>query len=347
MNLFDEVLFVGPSYTSRGGISAVLQLYKENIAPFHYIKSSTNKGLLVNVCVLGTLLAKLVFIRCLGRIKILHLHGASQRSFQRKAIVIAWAKILGFKIIFHCHGGGFKDYVEDRGVRPIKKVLDKCDAIVVLSEYWRNYFTNALKQQRVFVVNNMVNRPRKVYNKADDKLHLLFLGLITREKGIFDLLEVMCDHKKELKNRCILMIGGSGREENIRSLLQYITANELQDLVDYRGWVSRETKESAFGDSNVFILPSYKEGLPISILEAMSHKMPIISTCVGGIPAVVTATNGTLMNPGDKSAIWKAIKNYMDNKDLVTKQGKESGKLIESFYPEKVKQQLLSIYSQL
>lgn len=347
MNIFDKVLFIGPNYKGRGGISAVLNLYKENISPFHYIKSSTDKGLLVNVWLLGILLLKLISVRCLGRIKILHLHGASRRSFQRKAIIIAWAKILGFKVVFHCHGGGFKDFVEAKGEKLIKRVLDKCDVIIVLSEYWHNYFTNVLKQHRVFVVNNIVNRPQKVKNRDDGKLHLLFLGLITKEKGIFDLMEVINEHTEELKDRCTLVIGGSGPEENIQSLIRYITDNNLHDLIDYRGWVCGETKESAFADSNVFILPSYIEGLPISILEAMSYEMPVISTSVGGIPDIVAAVNGVLVRPGDKPAIWRAIKNYIDNKNLVVKQGKEPGRLVEPFYSEKVKQQLASIYLQL
>lgn len=105
MNIFDKVLFIGPNCNNHGGISSVLSLYKENIRPFHYLKSSTDKGLLVNVCLLAVLLVKLVAIKYFKRIRILHLHGASRRSFQRKAIIIIWAKFLGFKVIYHCHGG--------------------------------------------------------------------------------------------------------------------------------------------------------------------------------------------------------------------------------------------------
>ncbi|WP_303179928.1 glycosyltransferase family 4 protein [uncultured Butyricimonas sp.] len=347
MNIFDEVLFIGPDFNNRGGISSVLKLYKENIESFHYIKSSTDKGLLVNVWVLGVVLVKLIGVRFLRKIKIIHLHGASWHSFQRKAIIIIWVKILGFKVIFHCHGGEFKQYVESKGRRGVKGVLDKCDAIIVLSKYWYDYFINELGQTRVFVVNNMVNRPQKINKRIDGLLHLLFLGVITKEKGIFDLVNVINEHKEELKGKCTLIIGGSGIEKNINQLVRYIEENCLHDLIDYKGWVNNETKELVFAESNVFILPSYMEGLPISILEAMSNEMPIISTFVGGIPAIVTTNNGVLVRPGDKTAIWLAIKNYINNINIIIEQGKESAKLVEIFYPQKVEEQLVLIYSQL
>lgn len=348
MSIFDKILYIGPNYKNRGGISTILSLYKENITPFNYLKSSSNKGLLVNMWLLSVLLIKLIGIRCFSKIKILHLHGASYRSFQRKSIIIYIAKFLGFKVIFHCHGGGFKEYVEYKGIEPVKKVLDKCDAIIVLSEFWRKYFKNELGQTKVFIINNMVNRLKTVNNKKDGTLHLLFLGLITEEKGIFDLLEVINQHKHEFKNNNFsLIIGGSGTETDLRRFKNYIKDNELQAYIDYRGWLSEKAKERAFADSNVFILPSYVEGLPISILEAMSNEMPIISTYIGGIPTIVTAKNGILVNPGDKTAVWDAIKGYIDNNNLIYEHGKASGNIVKAFYPESVKEQLTSLYSQL
>lgn len=70
--------------------------------------------------------------------------------------------------------------------------------------------------------------------------------------------------------------------------------------------------------ADVYVLPSYKEGLPISILEAMSYSLPVISTRVGGIPEIImNGKNGLLINPGDKEALYesiiklKIVKNYV------------------------------------
>lgn len=347
MKSFENILFIGPNYKNRGGISSILLSYKENITPFSYLKSSTDKGILVNALVLLMLLLKLPLFKWFTTIKILHIHGASRRSFQRKSIIIRWAKFWGFKVVFHFHGGGFKKYVEATDLKTIKKTLDRCNAIIVLSEYWRDYFVQTFNLSHVFVANNMINRPFEVGNKLDGNLHLLFLGLITPEKGIFDLLEVISTHKHELNGRCTLIIGGSGTKENTNKLAHYIKSNGLQEIIDYQGWITGSERHQAFCNSNVFILPSYIEGLPISILEAMANDMPIIASSVGGIPSVVTKENGILIEPGNKQAIWDSLKYYIDNNNLISEHGKESGLLIKSFYPDEVKSQLNYIYSQL
>ena len=69
-----------------------------------------------------------------------------------------------------------------------------------------------------------------------------------------------------------------------------------------------EKKITAISNSNVFILPSYNEGLPISVLEAMSYGMPVISTRVGDIEdAVIEGENGFLINPGDVESLAERI----------------------------------------
>ncbi len=67
----------------------------------------------------------------------------------------------------------------------------------------------------------------------------------------------------------------------------------LEDLFDVPGWISDQEKiEEIYRKSIVYILPSYNEGMPMSILEAMSYGLPIISTDVGSIPSVVNEKNG-------------------------------------------------------
>ena len=72
--------------------------------------------------------------------------------------------------------------------------------------------------------------------------------------------------------------------------------------------------------SDAYILPSYKEGLPISVLEAMSYGLPMISTKVGGIPEIIAdGVNDYLIIPGDQDAICASIKKLQNNQEL-TKQ---------------------------
>ena len=99
---------------------------------------------------------------------------------------------------------------------------------------------------------------------------------------------------------------------------------------------------------DVFVLPSYNEGLPISILEAMSYNLPIISTKVGGIPEILkNEYNGYLINPGDLIALENAISALINNPSKRKLQGKRSGEIVKSFLPEQVIRQLDYLYKEL
>src|SRR5699024_9570393 len=95
-----------------------------------------------------------------------------------------------------------------------------------------------------------------------------------------------------LKNYNVrFLIGGVGPEEN--RLKEFVVQNNLSNYVDFLGWVSEEQKQFFFKESQVFVLPSYNEGLPISILESLSFGIPVISTNVGSIDeAIIDNYNG-------------------------------------------------------
>lgn len=100
--------------------------------------------------------------------------------------------------------------------------------------------------------------------------------------------------------------------------------------------------------ADVYILPSYNEGLPIGILESMSYSHPIISTTVGGIPEVLfDGVNGRLIHPGNIGEIADAINTYLENPALIEKHGKESFRIVQAFFPEQVFGHLIKIYKEL
>jgi glycosyltransferase involved in cell wall biosynthesis len=174
---------------------------------------------------------------------------------------------------------------------------------------------------------------------------LLFLGKIGHRKGIFDLIEVLAENRSVYEGRLELIIGGNG---DIKKLEKVIIERGLESIVKYEGWVSGEKKQWLFSECDVYILPSYNEGLPLSILEAMSYGLPIISTCVGGIPEIVfDGENGFLITPGNKKEIDLLLSNLLTNSELINIMGKNSNKIVSSYYPERVIPKLQKIYSSL
>lgn len=329
----------------KGGIAVVLNSYSRIYQKFNIIVNSNGKNAVANlVQLLFSLIATTLKLLLCTKIKIVHIHTASNNSFRRSAMFITLARVFRRKVIIHVHGGGFKEYYE-KNTAFVHKNLLKCDTIIALTQHWKDFF-NGLGFENVVIVPNIVDSPliqEKKYN--DGKVHIIYLGLITKSKGIYDLLDVINEHKTEFENKITLHIGGNGETETLKKM---ISDCSLQDIVIFEGWVSGDKKEELLNNADIFILPSYTEGLPISILEAMSYSLPIISTPVGGIPEVVKdGENGIIIKPGEKYALFNAIKELTNNKGLREEMGKISYQKVQLHFPENVAKEVEYIYNKL
>lgn len=344
---FDNVLYIGPDIKGRGGIASVLASYEKMIPNFHYISSNSRKGTIMGVFALMKLMFLLPYFCYVKGIKIVHIHGASRKSFVRKSLIIRFAKLMHRKVVFHCHGGEFNNYVAEVGKSKVLNVLSKCDAIVVLSQKWVDYFKGDLGLKNVFVINNIVE-PAQLFDenlKPTKELKLLFLGAICDNKGIFDLLNVISTNKAELIGSLKLYIGGNGEVDRLQSV---ISQKQLGGIVEYVGWVIGEDKKRLLKDCDIVMLPSYIEGLPITLLEAMAYAKPSITTNVGGIPEIIeSGKNGVIITPGDEKALYEAIRLFMNNPQLIAEYGTEGLKRVKDYYPQSVKNQLENLYKQL
>lgn len=344
--MFENVLFIGPDIKGKGGISSVLNSYSKMITPFHYMPSNSRYGTIVGIFVLIKLLVCLPYYCLVKRIKVIHIHGASGKSFVRKRLIMKWAKLLGRKVVFHCHSAEFELYVEKIGRDKIVGELSEYDSIVVLSQKWAVFFRESLGLSNIVVINNIVEKvEHNIQNIDTGVVKMLFLGAIGERKGIFDLLGVVSLHKNELKNRIKIYIGGNGEIGHLKS---FIEENDIADCVEYVGWVSGYKKSELLKECDVVVLPSYNEGLPIVLLEAMAYAKPVITTNVGGIPEIIeSGKNGVIITPGDKKALYEAIRLFMDNPQLIAEYGNDGLNRVKDYYPQSVKNQLENLYKQL
>ena len=341
----NNILTIGCDFDPpKGGIAQVLYTYsKEVYEQFNFIPNSCEGNKWKKL-----LIAIKAFIQCLWvftfrkEITIIHIHTASYVSFRRSAIFVRLAKMYGKKVVLHIHGGGFKDYYQTTPIW-IKSILDKCDEIVALTSEWKSFFQE-IGYNNVFIVNNIIPRPKMKSVTKDGRIHLLFLGWIVKEKGIFDLIEVFAGHKKECEDKIVLHIGGN---HEIEKLLEMIKSFHLEKNVKYEGWVSGEKKIQLLNMMDAFILPSYTEGLPISILESLSYGKPVITTSVGGIPEVVNHKNGYLFNAGDKNAMWNIIKSIIHYPNQLTDKADAARLSIMENLPDHIVKQLQRMYEGL
>lgn len=340
-----NILTIGIDYrVVRGGVAAVENVYSTFYQPFNHVTTTVTNGQVKKLLVLcKAILQFLYWMLFHPEIKIVHVQGSVGASFWRKAVFIYIAKFFHKKVVWHMHAGRFAVFYQQHRYA-VRKVVNKSDVIIALSEYWKEYFKNEFPTKRVEIIKNVISAPR-VHKQQTGYFTLLFLGLLGRNKGIYDLLECIRDHKVEFQGKLKLYIGGNGEIEHVKQLIKEYG---IADIIIFEGWVSGDKKIELLNKSDAYILPSYKEGLPISILEAMSYGMPIISTPVGGIPEIVSnGENGYLVEPGNKEDIYKAIISLLNDSDLRNRMGSVSLSRVGEHLPEYVEKQLETLYDSL
>lgn len=341
-NVTSKILLVGNSYNPpEGGMAQLIASYDKYIFQgikyvVNYRPGSIFRRAWSMITGLLHMFSKLIFDR---EISIVHIHSGSGTSFTRSIIFARLARIFKKTIILHMHGGGFKSYYY-QNKSYVDKSMTYVDYVIALTETWEDFF-KSIGYTNVKVINNIIDVPKVIKHESKEKIHFLFLGLICDAKGIFDLLEVCNLYKSQIAGKIELHIAGNGE---VSRLLEYIIENNLSDFVIYDGWVSGEKKAELLNSSDVYILPSYAEGLPISILEALSYGLYIIATDVGGIPEVVNVTNGIILSPGHKEQLLESIIEVINNITDIRESNRKRMKCAEPYMPDLVGEELNDFY---
>jgi glycosyltransferase involved in cell wall biosynthesis len=306
----------------KGGIDSVIQGYVDNglfeNKQHTRIASHAGKSSLTDLYLFISAIIKLFYLCIKDRNVLLHCHMSYKGSFYRKLTFMCIAKMLNHKSIIHLHGSEFKDYYNSSS--PVRKkliiwLIKNVDEFVVLSDSWKE-FIYAISERKTLVINNYVDIEKYDVDRIPGQI--LFLGAFIKRKGIYDLINAL----KKVNTDFHLHLCGAGENEDVQSLIDELGLN---DSITNHGWVNAEQKTQLLSECSVFILPSYNEGLPMVIIEAMACEIPIISTPVGGIPEVIIENStGYLVEPGDVNAMAEKLEYVLGNNDLsLVKKAKE------------------------
>ena len=146
------------------------------------------------------------------------------------------------------------------------------------------------------------------------------------------------------RNRNVkFVLAGSGEIEKLQAIVE---EKGISQYFSFPGWVKKERKEKLLQEADLFFLPSYTEGMPMSILEAMGYGLPIVATNVGGIPQLVeNGKNGYMVEPGKIDDFAKVILELTGNDELIYRMGKESiEKAYEKYSLEKHLEKVCKLY---
>lgn len=313
-----RVLMVGVDRQTKGGMWTVAENYlhsKEFVdcANLTYVATSITGTIPKRLWFTAKALLKIAVQLIKREHDIVHVHMAERGSVYRKNLVICLAKLFGCKVVIHMHGAEFETWY--RGLKPkkqhgIRRILNKADKVLILGKYWENFVCGLVDdEKKVCVVHNAVAVPAEnQYNPDADKL--LFLGVVGQRKGVFDLLQAIKKIEHQLPASAKLLLYGPEGERSVAGAIEEL---ELQNRAEYKGWLPGEKRPEVFQQTAVNILPSYHEGLPMTILETMAYGIPNISTNVAAIPEAVKEDNGALICPGDIDSLAQTILEMMGN----------------------------------
>ena len=120
------------------------------------------------------------------------------------------------------------------------------------------------------------------------------------------------------------------------------------DAMEYVGWVSGEKKDKLLTDTDILVLPSYIEAMPITVLEAMAYGRAVISSRAGALPELVAdGVTGFLAEAGDVEALTAAIRRHVADPTLAPAQGRAARERVTPYLPASVTEALAAIYSRV
>lgn len=323
-----KVLQIGPDIGVRGGVSSVEKLILSNFSDKIDIShlSTTFDGNRAFKIISGLFSWIILPFRIIkNRPHLIHIHFASRGSTWRKIPLSFISRIFRKPVILHSHGAEFREfYLNECGrLRKIiiRRFLNKARIIIALSNSWKNFFVEncGIQEQKIVVFTNPVDTSSLIppSQKSFEKkpLEIVTNGRLGRRKGTYECIRAIDSLNQEIKKNIHYSLTGDGDKEEVKKL---ISSMNLEQNIEVHGWLSDDELLKIREKAHIFLLPSYNEGLPMALIEAMSLGLVPIVTPVGGIPEVVKhMDNGLIVKPGDSAEISKSLEILFSNRNLL------------------------------
>lgn len=323
-----KVLLVSPLPPPIGGIATWTENY------INFFKMTTTDIYLVNSAIRGkrvTNVSKKSYLDEIKRIRDIKIQIKNQLTHNQIDIIhynascSFWGLIKDYVILknidtaifYQCHCDLNRALNNRMSAFIFSLICEKAKCIGVLNK--SSYDKAKIYTERVKLVPNFISGEIKnieVYNEEIKKV--CYVGRIVKDKGIYELLSAA----KKLSDINFLIVGPE--DEKINEEL-------LSDNVTMVGPKSNSEVMKILRDSDIYILPSYTEGFPLGVLEAMSCGLPIIATDVGSISDMIEDKGGILISPKSVSDIIEAIR-HMREKQVRTDMGKFNFEKVKNEY---------------
>jgi glycosyltransferase involved in cell wall biosynthesis len=278
---------------------------------------------------------------------IVHFHTSRHLAMLKDLLLVAVLKAnRRCKVVGHIHHASYQSLLVG-GSAPgrafqIQLLMTAFDRMILMSENIKQELSLKLRpagrrrfETKARVLHNFTPLPewQEHYFVRSGPVTLFFIGNVGRQKGIHDLIECAAELKRAGMEFKLVLAGpfdspveGEGMKHRVRSL-------GLGHFIEFTGPVFGTQKAALFQAADIFVLPSYGEGVPLSMLEAMSYRLPVVATAVGGIPEILRdQETGLLVKPGDVSGLAAAIRKLLLSRELRAKLGRAGRERVENFH---------------
>ena len=223
-----------------------------------------------------------------GRSHLAYVHVGSNASLYRESAFIVLAKSLGLRVICHFHAGDLSEYLVKQtglGRRFIRWALGQSDRVIAVSRESASDVRKLLPAATITLLPNTIAlksfRPNE-RSGAEGIMRLLFVGSADKLKGERDLIAAL-----QLLSTRQVPVTASFVGYGTDKLIEECEAAGIGHMIAHLGPVATEDRVRFYQNADVFVLPTYAEAMPISVIEAMASGLPVITTAVGGIPEII------------------------------------------------------------
>ncbi len=269
-------------------------------------------------------------------------------GFARDAAFLLSAKTLGFRVLLHAYGGDFQAFTrtQPQSMRAaIRHILCRADRVAVVSENLASQFDGIFPPSRIIPIPNCISvTGRPASRPQNHSQTVLFLGKISVAKGAVDFVRAaalllsrgsreqlrfrMVGDFLEIERNVTFLKHPNGAREQIQRLLELPWCEQAISVI---GPVENDAKWAEYASADIFVAPSYSEGTPLTVLEAMAAGLPIVASRVGGLPEILGPRQLTfLVAPGDVTALADRIHQLASDSNLRAELGEENREIVES-----------------
>jgi glycosyltransferase involved in cell wall biosynthesis len=333
-----SLIMVGTHHLTMGGIATVVRGYRDaglfNRYRSAYVVTHVDGPGWRKALVAIKALLRFAWLAWSMPAPLVHIHLSSRASFWRKSVICVLSMASCRPYLLHMHGSEFMQF-HDRESGPLTRAFirfcfARAASILALSVQWRDNLLGICPQACVEVLPNAVPVPATgaPERPVAPAVNILFLGRLGRRKGTHDLVEAFARIAHEHPDARLICAG----DGEVAAIAALAVARGVGARVSCPGWLDVDAARRELQKADVFVLPSYAEGVPMALLEAMAQGLPVVTTPVGGIPQVVGQDNGVLVTPGDVAALAAALDGLLCDGARRRRLGERARETIRSRY---------------